>query len=81
MKPITGFLKTFVEIELLQVSKFSFNQELEAVIKRCSMQAGVHKKCTNFLKHCYKGIHINSFTNNHFLRIDKTRLNVLKPIT
>ena len=38
-----GFLKTFVEIKFLQVSKFRFNQELEAVIQRCSVQVGVHK--------------------------------------
>ena len=53
-----GFLKTFVEIKFLQVSKFRFNQELEAVIQRCSVQVGVHRKRTSFLKHCYKGVHI-----------------------
>ena len=66
MKPITEFLKTFVEIEFLQVSKFRFNQELEAVIQRCSIQVGVHKKCTNVLKHCYKEVHINSLTDKLF---------------
>ena len=43
MKPITGFLKTFVEIEFLQVSKIRFNQEMEAIIQRCSAQVGVYK--------------------------------------
>ena len=66
MKPITEFLNTFVEIEFLQVSKFWFNQELEAVIQRCSIQVGVHKKCTNVLKHSYKGVHINSLTQKLF---------------
>ena len=37
------FLKTFVEIEFLQVSKIRFNQEMEAVIQRCSAQVGVYK--------------------------------------
>ena len=66
MKPITEFLKTFVEIEFLQVSKFRFNQELEAVIQRCSIQVGVHKKCANVFKHCYRGVHINCLTQKLF---------------
>ena len=66
MKPIKEFLNTFAETEFLQVSKFWFNQELEAVIQRCSIQVGVHKKCTNVLKHCYKEVHINSLTDKLF---------------
>ena len=58
--------KDFVENEFLQVSKFRFNQELKAVIRRSSIQVGVHKKCTNVLKHCYKGVHINSLTHKLF---------------
>ena len=66
MKPVTEFLKTFVEIEFLQVSKFRFNQDLGAVVQICSIQVGVHKKWTNVLKHCYKGVHINSLTQKLF---------------
>ena len=67
MKPITEFLKTFAEIEFLQVPKFKFNQELEAVIQRCSVQVGVHKQSTNVLKHCCKGVYIlNSFAHKLF---------------